>query len=299
MAVERQRGLGRGLAALLGEAEAEGVAETTSRADEVRDLPVEALRRNPDQPRRSFSDAELEELTDSIRDRGVLQPILVRRIAEAPDAWQIVAGERRWRAAQRAGLARIPVIVRELTDSEVLEIAVVENVQRADLTVLEEAQGYRTLIERFGHTQDAVGGIVGKSRSHIANALRLLDLPEGVLKRLDAGQLSAGHARAIAAHPDVERLADEVVRRGLNVRQAEALARGGAPAKPIEPRARAGAKRGYDTASLEHDLAELIGIPSVEIIDRGGKGELRLGYGSIEQLDELCDRLTRPAFNRS
>lgn len=298
MAAERQRGLGRGLAALLGEADADAVVDKINRDSAIRDLPIEALRRNPDQPRRSFSDTDLEELTDSVRDRGVLQPILVREQPGAPGAWQIVAGERRWRAAQRAGLARVPAIVRELTDSEVLEVAVVENVQRADLTALEEAQGYRTLVDRFGHTQDAVARIVGKSRSHVANALRLLDFPDGVLRRLEAGELSAGHARAIATHPDAERLADEIVRKGLNVRQAESLGRDGASPKPAAPRAGAPAKRGHDTASLENDLAEMIGIPSVEIIDRGGKGELRLAYASIEQLDDLCDRLTRPTFGR-
>jgi len=298
MAAERQRGLGRGLSALLGEADAadaDGDWEEARSQGGPREIPVEALRRNPDQPRRTFDDAEMEELTDSIREKGVLQPILVRPAPEEEGAWQIVAGERRWRAAQRAGLARVPVLVRELNDSEVLEIAVVENVQRADLTAVEEARGYQTLIDRFGRTQEAVSRIVGKSRSHVANALRLLSLPESVLQRLDRGELSAGHARAVAAHPNADGLAEQIVRRGLNVRQAEALAR-------REP-APAGRSRGgrpprrvgsADTAALEADLAEIIGLSAVEIHDQGGKGELRLVYASLEQLDDLCDRLTRP-----
>jgi ParB family chromosome partitioning protein len=264
-------------------------------ADDVRELPIELIVRNPEQPRRAFDDAALEELADSIRENGVLQPILVRPVAES-DTYQIVAGERRWRASQRAGLTRMPVLVRELDDRQAMEIAVIENVQRSDLNPIEEAQGYRALIDRFGRTQESVAQAVGKSRSHVANALRLLALPAEVRDHLAAERLSAGHARAIASAPDPVALARSIVDRGLNVRQAEALARSAqnAPETKSASRTRPAPTPGSDadTRALEQDLEDLLGL-KVTIEDRGGVGQVRVEYGTLEQLDDICQRLSR------
>jgi len=296
---EGRRGLGRGLSALLGEAgTAVDDAEAPGGAG-AREAPIELIRRNPDQPRRQFPDAELDELATSIREKGILQPILVRPAPGASGEFQIVAGERRWRAAQRAGLRTVPVLVRELDDLEVLEFGIIENVQRADLNPLEEALGYKALVERFGRTQEAVAQTVGKSRSHVANAMRLLALPDEVQEHILAGRLTAGHARAVAAAIDPAGLAKQVVDSGMSVRQAEALARreGAAPeTKSAKPGGKRRAKDA-DTRALEADLAEVLGL-EVEIIDRGGAGELRIGYQTLEQLDDLCRRLTRPAPGR-
>ena len=287
--VEHRRGLGRGLSALLGEAD-ETAAGEAPRPGDGHDLPIELIERNPGQPRRDFAEAELEELANSIRERGVLQPILVRPAPDQPGRYQIVAGERRWRAAQRAGLREIPAIVRELDDRLTLEIAIVENVQRMDLNAIEEALGYRDLIERFHRTQEDIARIVGKSRSHVANALRLLGLPEAVQQALRAGRLSAGHARALAAAPDPAALAQQVLDQGLNVREAEALARRAqAPARPSRPASQA---KDADTRALEDDLSEALGL-GVDITHHDGAGELRIRYASLEQLDDLCRRLTR------
>ena len=232
------------------------------------------------------------ELAESIRERGVLQPILVRPAPGAPGEYQIVAGERRWRAAQRAGLHAVPVLVRSLDDVEVAEIGIIENVQRADLNPLEEAQGYKVLLERFSRTQEAIAKTVGKSRSHVANALRLLNLPSAVRDHVQAGRLSAGHARAIAASPDPERLARTIVEGDFSVRQAEALARRaqGEPdrAKPKPPSAPT--HKDADTQALEQDLSEALGL-KVDILDRNGAGEVRVRYASLEQLDSICQRL--------
>jgi ParB family chromosome partitioning protein len=257
---------------------------------------IDLIRRNPDQPRQSFNEAELDALTDSIREKGVLQPILVRPAPGVDGAFQIVAGERRWRASQRAGLTEVPVTIRVLDDLEVLEIAVVENVQRADLNPIEEAQGYRSLIERFGRTQEAIAKAVGKSRSHVANALRLLSLPDSVREHLASDRLSVGHARAIAAAPDPSSLAERILAKGLNVRQAEALARQAAPDQPHAPRGNRPATptKNADTAALEQDLEDLLGL-TVSIHDREGKGELRVSYETLEQLDDICRRLSQPA----
>ncbi len=301
MAEAPKRGLGRGLSALLGEADvvyAPGRAQAAESRRPATDgppasVPIELLRRNPDQPRRRFDKAELEELADSIRVRGVLQPILVRPAPGAPGEWQIVAGERRWRAAQMASQHAVPVMVRELTDAEVLEIGIVENVQRADLDAMEEAQGYQTLVERFGHTQAEVARVVGKSRSHVANALRLLTLPDGVRAHLEAGRLSAGHARAIMTAPDPARLAEQVVTRGLSVRQAEVLGRQ-AQDRPA-PRVRAARpsdqEKDPDIAAIEHDASEALGLV-VTIDDADGSGQVRIAYRTLDQLDEVLRRLT-------
>lgn len=261
----------------------------------MRRLPIEALKPNPDQPRKLFSKAELDELAASIRDRGVLQPILVRSQPGEPDAWQIIAGERRWRAAQLARLTEVPVVVREMDDAEVLEVGIIENVQRADLNPLEEAQAYALMMERFDRTQDAVAGLVGKSRSHVANTLRLMQLPKAVLDLVMTRKLSAGHARALITAPDPAALAEEVVAKGLNVRQAEALARRAAEGpKPARARSDGAmtADSDADIAALEQDLSDALGLKAV-LKDRGGKGELTLNYATLEQLDELFRRLTR------
>ncbi|WP_077354024.1 ParB/RepB/Spo0J family partition protein [Brevundimonas sp. LM2] len=291
---ERQRGLGRGLSALLGEPVAEAPVAGGPMPTGVQMAPIESLKPNPDQPRKIFTQADLDELTASIRDKGVLQPILVRTQPGQDGMWQIIAGERRWRASQAARLTEVPIVVREMDDVEVFEVAIIENVQRADLNPLEEADAYRLLMERFGRTQDAVAGIVGKSRSHVANTLRLLQLPEEVLDYVRRGKLSAGHARALITAPNPGALAAQVEREGLNVRQAEALARrAGEGPRPGKARAGgSGVSGSADTAALEQDLADALGL-KVALADRGGKGELTLTYASLEQLDDLCRRLMK------
>jgi len=256
--------------------------------------PIESLKPNPDQPRKIFDREDLEELAASIRDKGVLQPILVRSHPREDGVWQIIAGERRWRAAQLARLTEAPIVVKEMDDVAVFEVAIIENVQRTDLNPLEEADAYRMLMERFGRTQDAVAGVVGKSRSHVANTLRLLQLPETVLQHVRTGKLSAGHARALITAPDPTALADQIVAEGLNVRQAEALARRAAEGpKDRGPRHPAAGRDGSaDVAALEQDLADALGL-KVQLTDRNGKGELTVRYGSLEQLDDLCRRLMR------
>ncbi|MFZ5668487.1 MAG: ParB/RepB/Spo0J family partition protein [Pseudomonadota bacterium] len=290
--VEGRRGLGRGLSALLGEAEAENASAPPGEAAGAREVPIELIHRNPDQPRRRFGEAEIAELADSIREKGVLQPVLVRPAPGLPGTYQLVAGERRWRAAQQAGLRALPALVRDLDDRQVLEIAIVENVQRTDLGAIEEALSYRALMDRFGRTQEEVAQVVGKSRPHVANALRLLNLPDEVQQLVADGRLTAGHARALVGHALAADLAREIVDRGLSVREAEALTRRAAPdarpARPPAPRAR----KDTDTAALEDDLSEVLGL-AVEIRDAGGQGELRIRYQSLEQLDDLCRRLTR------
>lgn len=261
----------------------------------VRMAPIESLKPNPEQPRKTFNNDDLAELAGSIRDKGVLQPILVRSQPGQDGVWQIIAGERRWRAAQLARLTEVPVVVREMDDVEVFEVAIIENVQRSDLNPLEEADAYRMLMERFGRTQDTVAGVVGKSRSHVANTLRLLQLPEEVLWFVRHGKMSAGHARALITAPNPAVLAQKIVDEGLNVRQAEALARRAAEGpKPGKARAAAPAagEGAADVAALEQDLADALGL-KVQLADKGGKGEITIRYGSLEQLDDLCRRLMR------
>jgi ParB family transcriptional regulator, chromosome partitioning protein len=294
---ENRRGLGRGLSALLGESDAPvehaAAAEAVAEAGGARDTPIELIHANPDQPRRQFAEAELEELAASIRQKGVIQPLLLRPAPGLPGEFQIVAGERRWRAAQRAGLRALPAVIRDFDDGEVLEIAIVENVQRADLNAIEEALGYKALLDRFGRTQEAVAEVVGKSRSHVANALRLLALPGDVQEHVLEGRLTAGHARAIAASADPSYLARQVIERGLNVRDTEALARKGSDKAPrSSTRSGGSAFKDADTQVLEGDLEALIGM-KVQIVDRGGVGEVRINYANLEQLDDLCRRLTR------
>ncbi|MDI7775816.1 ParB/RepB/Spo0J family partition protein [Asticcacaulis sp. EMRT-3] len=297
---EKQRGLGRGLSALLGD---QGAAAVTAEApastrETGRDTgkgleqPIELLVRNPDQPRRVFNEADIEELASSIREKGVLQPILVRSAPGQAGSFQIIAGERRWRAAQRAGLHTVPVIIRELDDLEVLEIGIIENVQRADLNPIEESRAYKVLMDRFGRTQDALAQVVGKSRSHIANVLRLLNLPEAVQDHVLQGRLSAGHARALVTAADPEGLAKIIIDKGLSVRQTEALVRDGDAPETKSAKRPAPSSGDADTLSLEQDLQEALGL-KVKLDDRGGKGELRLTYASLEQLDDLCRKLMK------
>ena len=285
------RGLGRGLSALMDDA-SDG-DPPGGPGEGAREIPIELVHRNPDQPRRHFAEAEIEDLAASIRDKGVLQPILVRPSPKTPGEYEIVAGERRWRAAQKAGLKAIPALVRALDDDRAFEIAIVENVQREDLNAMEEAQAYASLMKRMAYTQEKAAEAVGKSRSHVANTLRLLQLPDAVQDHVLFGRLTAGHARAIlaAAYPEV--LAQTIVDKGLSVRDAEALAKkgaaaGGSGAKGSGPRR----AKDTDTAALEVDLEDVLGM-KVDIVDRGGAGELRIKYATLEQLDDLCRRLTR------
>ena len=286
----RVTGLGRGLNALLGdiagEAPVAGEAASTAGA---RMLPVGSLTPHPNQPRRRFDDALLDELASSIATRGLIQPIVVRPHGHG---YQIVAGERRWRAAQRARLHEIPVVVREFDDAQVLEIALVENIQREDLNAIEEAQAYQRLAQEYGHTQEALASIVHKSRSHIANLLRLLELPEPVQARVVDGSLSMGHARALLGAGDIEALAEQVVARGLSVRDTEKLARAAKAERTGERERR---EPNADIVALERQLADLLGV-SVRVSHGANGGTLTLGYSSLDQLDMLCQRLTGEAI---
>lgn len=283
-------GLGRGLNALLGEMAREApVTPGASQADGVRMLPVSSLAPHPDQPRRRFDDALLDELAGSIAARGLIQPIVVRPNGHQ---YQIVAGERRWRAAQRAHLHEVPVVVRELSDAETLEIALVENIQRQDLNAIEEAQAYQRLAGEYGHTQEALAKIVHKSRSHVANLLRLLELPEGVQASVVDGSLSMGHARALLGAPDVDRLADQVIAGRLSVRETEKLTRERKPARQVTRTAsESAAAQDADIGALERQLADLLGV-SVTIVHGERGGALTLGYATLDQLDMICQRLT-------
>jgi ParB family chromosome partitioning protein len=288
-----KRGLGRGLSALLGEVEETPV--NAGAAGGLRDIPIELIHRNESQPRWVFSESEIEELSASIREKGVLQPILVRVAPGMAGHFEIVAGERRWRASQKAGLHVLPALVRELDDAQVLEIAVIENVQRAALNPIEEASAYQQLIDIHGRTQAQVADAVGKSRAHVANAVRLLNLPPEVRNYVLEGKISAGHARAVLAAPDPMVLAEIVIARGLSVRETEHLARKAQePAQAPAPGRAATPKpaKDTDTQALETDLSEVLGL-DVQVLDRGGLGELRIKYQTLEQLDEVCRRLTR------
>ncbi len=287
----RPAGLGRGLNALLGEiAREQPVTPGSTVAPGVRMLPVGSLSPHPNQPRRHFDEALLDELAGSIATRGLIQPIVVRPYQHG---YQIVAGERRWRAAQRARLHEVPVVVRELDDAETLEIALVENIQRQDLNAIEEAQAYQRLAGDYGHTQDALAKIVHKSRSHVANLLRLLELPEPVQARVIEGTLSMGHARALLGARDIEALAEQVVARQLSVRETEKLAREMkmGRSRAATTRSRSGDAPNADIAALEGQLADLLGL-SVRIAHAEKGGTLTLGYSTLDQLDMLCQRLT-------
>jgi ParB family chromosome partitioning protein len=289
MAEETPRSrLGRGLAALIGDVGDE--TAVVERARGQRRIPIEFLRPNPRNPRRHYGEEELEELSASVRAKGILQPILVRTVSGAVDAYEIIAGERRWRAAQRAGLHEVPVILLEINDKEALEIAIIENVQRADLNPLEEAMGYDSLIDQFSYAQADLAKIVGKSRSHIANTLRLLKLPESVKRFLAEGKLTAGHARALLAHDNPEALAKAIIEKGLNVRDVEALAGAQAEARGKQAKRRPRGVKSHDVRALEKKLTDVLGL-AVEINHRSAGGDVRIRYRTLEQLDALCRRL--------
>ena len=291
--VRRARGLGRGLGALLGEVardEAEASPGGAQRGA-VRMLPVGAIAPHPDQPRRHFDEGALDELAASIAERGIIQPIVVRPHGHD---YQIVAGERRWRAAQRARLHEVPVVVRDYSDADTLQIALVENIQRQDLNAIEEAEAYQRLVDEFGHTQDALAKVVHKSRSHVANLLRLLDLPADIQERVVTGALSMGHARAILGAADPHGLADQVVAKGLSVRQTERLARGPRATSRTRPGSnnRGSGGGSADIAALEAQLADLLGLKVRISFSAEGSGTLTLDYSTLDQLDMLCQRLS-------
>jgi len=280
--------LGRGLASLMGDVGVETHAAERMRSQ--RRIPIEFVRANPRNPRKLFSEAELEDLSASIRERGIIQPIVVR--SRGQDVYEIIAGERRWRAAQRAGLHEVPIVVIEASDGEALELAIIENVQRTDLNPLEEATGYQVLAAEFDHSQDDIAKIVGKSRSHVANTMRLLKLPDTVKAYINAGKLSAGHARALINQSDPEAVAREIVAKGLNVRQVEALGQEQAAAagKPAKTRARA--NKPSDTIALERRLSDALGLV-ITIDHRGKGGVLQVRYRTLEQLDDVIRRLEK------
>ncbi|MBD3747453.1 MAG: ParB/RepB/Spo0J family partition protein [Sphingopyxis terrae] len=301
---KRPSGLGRGLNALFGDVAAEAPvlaspgaarpATSASAGDSVQHIAVGAIRPLPGQPRRHFDENAIAELADSIGARGLLQPIIVRR-APGGEGYQLVAGERRWRAAQRAGLHQIPALVRELDDAATYEIALVENIQRQDLNAIEEASAYRKLIEDFGHSQEALAKLVGKSRSHVANLMRLLDLPVEVQDLVGDGSLSMGHARALIGADGAEAIARRVVQEGLSVRTVEALvreAKGGGRKAPAESPSAAGGGRDPDIVAVERHLSELLGIGVAIHYAGGGKGALTLKFASLDQLDMICQRLS-------
>jgi len=283
--------LGRGLAALIGDAGAEPAA-TADRGRGHRRVSIAFLRPNPKNPRKVFSDAEIGELAGSIRERGIIQPIVVRTVRGASDQFEIIAGERRWRAAQRAGLHDVPIILHEASDAEALELAIIENVQRADLNPLEEAAGYQALADEYTHSQEEIAKIVGKSRSHVANTLRLLKLPESVKVYINAGKLTAGHARALIGMPNPEAIAREIVERGLNVRDVETLAqqRAQEAGKPKKQHKRAA--KDVDTLAVEKRLSNALGL-TVTIDAHGERGVVQIKYRDLEQLDEVIRRLER------
>lgn len=290
-----KKGLGRGLSALLADLPMDSAPAAQPAPPPLPDttIPIDRIRPNPHQPRRDFDDKELQDLAASIREKGVIQPLILRPHPTDAGRYEIVAGERRWRAAQIAGIHDLPALVRDLTDTEVLELAIIENIQRADLNPLEEARGYRQLMDRFGHTQERLAEALGKSRSHIANLLRLLTLPDAVLEMVRAGTLTAGHARALITAANPEALAKQVIDRDLSVRQTEQLARATASSAAPRPEARPLAKDA-DTRALEADLTASLRL-KVSIDHKPGakSGELRIRYTNLEELDGLCQLLAQ------
>lgn len=292
MSGKKQRGLGRGLSALMAD-----VAEDRERSSAKRApdhfVPTEKVFPNPDQPRRTFDMALLNDLSNSIREKGIIQPLIVRNRPGVEDTYEIVAGERRWRAAQQAQLHEIPVIVREFTDLEVLEVAIIENIQRADLNPVDEAAGYSQLMERFGHTQEKLAEALGKSRSYIANSMRLLQLPESVLVFLQDGRLSTGHARALITSDDPETLARKVIAKNLSVRETEKLAKTELPKKVNVRTRQVTGEKDADTRALEGDLSANLGM-KVNLAHKPGqeKGDITISYDNLEQLDNICRLLS-------
>ncbi|MBK20499.1 MAG: chromosome partitioning protein ParB [Rhodospirillaceae bacterium] len=296
MSSPKSRGakLGRGLSALLGDDTVE-IPHSDTRSDSsisgqgISIIPVEFLVPSPLQPRRIFSQEEIDSLATSIKERGILQPILARPNPKNADEYEIIAGERRWRAAQAAQLHEVPVMIKELNDEEVLEVALIENIQRADLNILEEALGYRRLIDEFSHTQDSLAEVIGKSRSQIANTLRLLTLPDGVKSLLENGKLSAGHARALIGAANPKDIADEIIKRGLNVRQTEKLVKA-SKSGTESPRVKS-PQKDPDTLALERSLTDILGL-TVEIDFNGSSGIVAVNYSNLDQLDDIIRRLS-------
>jgi ParB family chromosome partitioning protein len=287
MAEEARTRLGRGLAMLIGdtqslERDAEGQAQIKA--------PIEFLRPNPRNPRQAFGEAELQELAESIRERGIIQPILVRHLAGMTNVYEIIAGERRWRAAQRVGLHEVPIVIIEADDRQSLEFAIIENVQRSDLNALEEAMGYERLTSEFSYNQSDLAKIIGKSRSHVANTIRLLKLPEDAKKYLVDGSISAGHARALLSVEHPEKLARQIVEEGLTVRDVERLVQERAAPQENRSPAKVAPEKDADTRALEKLLTDLLGL-TVKINHKGENGDVRIQYKSLEQLDLLCKRL--------
>lgn len=290
---QKNRGLGRGLSALMADVAVDeapkGATVDPRRADMM--VPIEKIQPNPEQPRRTFSQEHLDDLAASIKEKGVIQPLIVRPRPGVDGEYEIVAGERRWRASQVAKLHQLPVIVREYNDTEALEVAIIENIQRADLNAIEEAAGYRDLMDRFGHTQEKVSDALGKSRSHIANLLRLLNLPEDVQSFVRDGKLTAGHARALVTADNPSTLAREIISKGLSVRAAEKLAKGAALSKPRTASPKA--EKDADTKALEADLSAATGM-KVQIDHKSGgeAGTVTIRYQNLDQLDDICGKLS-------
>ncbi|MEM9797636.1 MAG: ParB/RepB/Spo0J family partition protein [Pseudomonadota bacterium] len=289
--VKARPAMRRGLSALMADVGVDAQDVRSSTASE-RSLPIERLHPNPDQPRRRFAEEDLSDLASSIAQKGIIQPLIVRKSERQADQFEIVAGERRWRAAQRSGLHEVPVIVRDFSDTEVLEVAIIENIQRADLNPVEEALGFRQLMDRFGHTQEQLSTVLGKSRSHIANLMRLLKLPDDVQDMLQDGRLSAGHARALINAEDPVGLAKRVVAGGLSVRETERLVRSSARSETSTQPQSGKSTKDADTRALEGDLAMALGLGVSIDHTTGGGGKVTLSYGSLEQLDRLCELLS-------
>jgi len=290
MADEARSRLGRGLASLIGDVGGEAAHLDRPRAQ--RKVPIEFLKPNPRNPRRAFSETELGELAESIKQHGVIQPLVVRPVKGAHDRYEIIAGERRWRAAQVAGLHEVPIVPLDVSDSDALEFAIIENVQREDLNALEEAQGYHTLASEFKRSQEDIARIVGKSRSHVANMMRLTKLPAEVQALIASGKLSAGHARALIGVPDPLATARRIVAEGLNVRQAEGLAHVEGVPQRKQHKARGGKAKDADTLALEKRVSDALGL-SVSIQHRDPGGTVQVGYRNLEQLDEVMKRLAK------
>ncbi len=290
---ERRRGLGRGLSALMADvAETETVAAKGAAAAE-QFVPIERIKPNPDQPRKRFEQENLDDLAASIREKGVIQPLIVRKHPTDPDTFEIVAGERRWRASQIAQLHEIPVIIREYSDTEVLEVAIIENIQRADLNPIDEGAGYRQLMQKFGHTQEQLSSVLGKSRSHIANLMRLLNLPDGVRDYLIEGKLSQGHARALIGHEDAQKLADHIVAKGLSVRDAEKLAKQGLSKPKVTKAASTSPLKDADTLQLEGELSAALRMKvTIDHKANADGGKVSINYQNLDQLDDILRTLS-------
>ncbi|MDB9804280.1 ParB/RepB/Spo0J family partition protein [bacterium] len=290
----KNRGLGRGLSALMADVNQE-IAPQQSQAPRKADMriPIERVHANPDQPRRAFNEEALKELANSIAEKGVIQPIIVRKHPTIDAEFEIVAGERRWRASQIAQLHEIPAIIREYTDTEVLEVAIIENIQRADLNPIDEGAGYRQLMQKFGHTQEQLSSVLGKSRSHIANVMRLLNLPEGVRQYLTDGKLTAGHARALVGHDDAQNIADHIVLKGLSVRDAERIAKEGLTKPKSAKSVRTTINKDADTLQIEGELSAAIGMKvAIDHSADGEGGRMTISYMNLDQLDDLLRALS-------